>query len=153
MKRSTPSEAHALEGVVELREQRRQPRAALLGHHELQLREALEHARQQQEQERPARVVRDLGQHDQRRRRVHRIAGRPRAAVAVHRHLEVLADTPQPVVVGMVERLDPVDVRRHRRQQDAAAQAVLGGPRDVFDRVVDVVQEDLADAGAPLGVA
>ena len=36
--------AHALERVVELREQRRQPRAALLGHHELQLREALEHA-------------------------------------------------------------------------------------------------------------
>ena len=35
--------------------------------------------------------------------------------------------------------------------QHAAAQAVLLAPLDVVDRVVDVVQEDLADAGATLG--
>ena len=36
------------------------------------------------------------------------------------------------------------------RDQDAAAQAVLLDPLHVLDRVVDVVQEDLADAGATL---
>ena len=48
----------------------------------------------------------------------------------------------------VVERLHPVDVGRDVAEEHAAAQAVLLDPRDVLDRVVDVVEEDLADAGA-----
>ena len=39
--------------------------------------------------------------------------------------------------------------RRHDGQQHPAAQAVVGDPVDVGDCVIDVVEEDLADARAP----
>ncbi len=68
--------------------------------------------------------------------------------MAVHRNTEVLADLPQPVVLRVVQRLDPLDVRRQVREQDAAAQSVLLDPLDVLDRLVDVVEEYLRDAGA-----
>jgi hypothetical protein len=51
----------------------------------------------------------------------------------------------------MVERPEPVLGGRRQRQQHAAAQAVLGDPLDVLDRVVEVVQVDEADSGAALG--
>ena len=72
--------------------------------------------------------------------------GLPVAAVHVDRDLQVLAHGPQPVVIRVVKRLDPVDVGRDVREQDAPAQAVLLDPPHVLDRVVDVVEEDLADA-------
>ena len=52
---------------VELREQRRDPRAARLGHHELQPREALEHAGEQHVHERPLAVEAHLGDLEQHR--------------------------------------------------------------------------------------
>jgi hypothetical protein len=66
---------------------------------------------------------------------------------------EVFAHLPQPVVLGVVKRLDVVDVGRDGRDQHAAAQPVLLDPVDVGDRVVDVVEEDLSDPGAPVGLA
>ena len=71
----------------------------------------------------------------------------------VHGDVEVLADGPEPVVLGVVERLHPLHVRRHGREQHAAAEPVLLDPGRVLDGVVDVVEEDLPDAGAPLGPA
>ena len=129
---------------VELGEQRRHPRAAGLGHHELEAREALEHARQRELHEGALRVEDDLVDVEQHRRRVGPVVRVAGAAVHVHRDLEVLADLPQPVVLGVVERLHPLHVGGDVGQQDAAAQAVLLDPVHVLDRVVDVVQEDLA---------
>jgi hypothetical protein len=71
--------------------------------------------------------------------------------VHVDRHLQLLDHGPQAVVGGVVERLHPVDVGRHVGQQQPAPQAVLLDPADVLDGVVDVVDEDLADAGPALG--
>src|SRR5260370_36234386 len=51
----------------------------------------------------------------------------------------------------MVEGLDPVHVRRDRRQQYPAAKVMLPDPCRVLDRVVDVVKEYLPDPGAALG--
>ena len=75
------------------------------------------------------------------------VVRRARAAVEVHRDVEVLQGGPQPVVLGVVERPDPGDVGGHRRQQHPTTEAVLLDPRRVRDGVVDVVQEDLPDAG------
>ena len=141
------------EVAVELLEHAGQPAPTLLGEHELEAGEPLERARQQQEEQGPATEEGHLGDHHQRRGGYALIGGRAHAAVAVDRHLEVLAHRPQPVVVGMVVLVDPVDVGRQGRQQDAAAQPVVLDPVDVLDGVVEVVHEDLADAGPPLGVA
>ena len=83
-----------------LREHRRQPRAAHLGHHELEVREALEHAREQQLHERPLRVERHLGDEEQRGGRVLAVVGQAGAAVAVDRHAELFAHRPERVVDG-----------------------------------------------------
>ena len=50
-----------------------------------------------------------------------------------------------------MRRDDEADLGGDGGQQDAV-QPVLLGPVDVLDRVVDVVQEDLADAGALVGL-
>ncbi len=81
-------------------------------------------------------------------RREPAVVRRARATVEVHRDVEVLQRGPQPVVLGVVERPDPGDVGRDRRQQHAATETVLLDPGRVRDGVVDVVQEDLSDAGA-----
>ena len=87
-----------------------------------------------------------------RRRREVGIRRRPDATVGLDRDVEVLADRPEPVVLGIVQGADVlVRVGRHRLDEHAAPQAVLLDPPDVVDGVVDVVHEDLADAGAPLG--
>ena len=69
----------------------------------------------------------------------------------VHHQVAVLDRRPEPVVVGMVQRREPVLGGRRERKQDAAPQAVLGDPLHVLDRVVDVVQVDEADARAAGG--
>ena len=70
----------------------------------------------------------------------------------VHRYAEVFADLPDRVVAGVVERLDVIDVGRDRGDEHAAAQAVLFDPLDISDGVIDLVQEDLPDAGPAFGV-
>ena len=54
-------------------------------------------------------------------------------------------------MVGVVQGLDPLDVGWDVRDQDPAAQPVVVYPPHVRDGVVDVVEEDLPDAGPPLG--
>ena len=102
--------------------------------------------------ERALRVERHLGDVEQRRRpgTCRSRAGRCRRALFTG-DPEVLAHLPQRVVVRVVQRLDARRRRAGRSaDQHAAAQAVLLDPLHVVDRVVDVVEEDLADAGAPL---
>jgi hypothetical protein len=75
----------------------------------------------------------------------------PRAAMDVDRHFEILDDLPQSVVFRIVKRSHPLDIRWDIGQQDAAPQAVLFDPVDVSDGVVDLIEEDLTDAGPSLG--
>ena len=133
-------------------QRRRDPARALLGEHEPQAREPLEHAAHEHVHERAVREERDLGEHDERRGEVLAVVGLPTARVAVDHHAELLADRPQRVVLLGVERVDVLGVGRHRRDQDPAPEVVLLDPTDVGDRLVDVVEEDLADAGASLRV-
>ena len=53
----------------------------------------------------------------------------------------------------MIKRLHPFHVGRDVGQQHATTQAVLLDPGDVFDGVIDVIQEELFDTGALLGLA
>ncbi len=48
----------------------------------------------------------------------------------------------------MVQRLQPVGVRRDERQEDAAAQPRLGDELDILDRLVEVVRQDQSNPGA-----
>jgi hypothetical protein len=71
--------------------------------------------------------------------------------VLVQHHVVVLTRRVEAIHVGREQRRDVRAVGRHVRQQHAAAQPVLGDPLDVADRLVDVVQVDEPDPGAPLG--
>ena len=139
------------EGAVEPLEQRWHPGTAGLGHDELEAGEALEDAREHELHERALGVEAHLVDVEQHRGGVGPVVGVAGAAVHVHRDLEILDHLPQAVVHRVVERLDPLHVGRQVREQDAAPQAVLLDPLHVGDGVVDVVEEDLADAGPPLG--
>ena len=126
------------------------PGAPALGDHEPQPGEPLEDAGQDELNQRTLRVERHLVDVEQHRHRVGPVVGHAGAAVDVDRHLELLEHRPHRVVDRVVQRLHPVHVGRDVRQQDAAAQVVLLDPADVGDGVVDVVEEDLPDAGPPL---
>ena len=76
--------------------------------------------------------------------------GNRAAAVVVHREAELLAGAPDGLVVGRVEGWD-ARARRRAGKQHSSVEPVLGEPVDLGDRSVDVVQHDLADAGAPAG--
>ena len=134
------------------REELGDPGAAGLGDRELEVREALEHAAEDHVGQRALRVERDLQEVHQRHGRGLLVDGPAGAAVGVDDDLVLLAERPQRVVDGVVERLDPVAGGGHRADEDAAAQAVVVDPLGVGDGVVDVVEEDLADAGAGLGL-
>ena len=74
-------------------------------------------------------------------------SGRPLPLWMLIGTIELLAQLPQRLVVRVPERCEP-RVRRHGRQQDAAEHAhVLASPAHLGDRVVEVVEEDLHDAG------
>jgi hypothetical protein len=139
-----------VEGVERL-QVRHQPSGALLGHHEAQRRMALEHAAQQEGGEGPPREELGLGDPQHARRRVLPVVGRAAAGVVVDHEVEVLAHLPQRLVVRRVERFQVLAIDGNGRQQDAAAQLVLGDPAGVLDRLVDVVDEDLPDAGPAPG--
>ena len=139
---------------VELLEQRRDPRRSRVSViTNFRRGKRSNTPREQHVHERALRVEAHLGDHDHRDRRVPAVVGRAGAAVQVDRDVEVLEHRPQRVVVRVVERLHPLHVGRDVRQQHAAAQAVLLDPLRVLDRVVDVVEEDLTDAGTSLRVA
>ena len=144
--------ADAPDGAVEARQQDGHPRTAELGHHEAQAGEALEDAREDELHQRALGVEGRLGDVEQHRHRVRPVLGVAGAAVHGDGDPELLAQRPHGVVAGVVERRHPVDVGRQVGQQDAAAQAVLVDPADLGQGVVDVVEEDLADAGPALGV-
>ena len=95
---------------------------------------------------------RDLGEHDERHREVLAVVGLPTARVAVDHDTQLLAHRPERVVLLGVEGVDVLGVGRHRGDQDPAPEVVLLDPPDVGDGLVDVVEEDLADAGAALRV-
>ena len=74
-------DAHALGEPVEVLQRARHPARALLGEHELQVRMAFEHTREDQGPQRAVRVDRDLDEHHRARRRigeVERRGARPR---------------------------------------------------------------------------
>ena len=56
-------------------------------------------------------------------------------------------------MVRGVEGLDVLHVVRHGLDEDASAQAVLMAPADVRDGIIDVVEEDLTDAGPAVRVS
>ena len=68
-------------------------------------------------------------------------------------NVEVLEAGPQSVIVGMVKGLHPLHIRRHGREEHPAAETVLLDPRDILNRIVDVVQEELADPRTLNGLA
>ncbi|CAB4929812.1 unannotated protein [freshwater metagenome] len=70
--------------------------------------------------------------------------------MSVHRDVVLGTGCPEFVVVRVIERLDPVGCRRNCTNKHATAKTVFLAPDGVGDRVVDIVQEDLADAGATL---
>ncbi|MEZ5348969.1 MAG: hypothetical protein R2714_07195 [Microthrixaceae bacterium] len=69
----------------------------------------------------------------------------------VDRHVEVLEDLPQRVVARVIERLHPLDVGSDVGQQDPTPESVLLDPTHILDRVVDVIEEDLAHPCTPFG--
>jgi hypothetical protein len=146
-----PGVTDAADVRVEAFEQRRHPGTPGLGEHHLEAGEPLEDAREDQLHQGAFGVERHLVDVEQHRHRVGAVVRVARAAVDVDRHLEVLQHLPQGVVAAVVQRLHPLDVRGDVGQQDAAAQAVLLDPAHVGDRIVDIVEEDLADAGTALG--
>ena len=79
------------------------------------------------------------------------VVGRALSRVVGDRNAELLARPPHRVEGRVVEGRDVRHVVGTARQQHAAAQPVLGDPVDVGDGVIDVIQEDLPDAGAPVG--
>ena len=136
---------------VEVGERAGNPARALLGEHELESRMALEHAREDQVPERAVRVDRDLDQHHRTRGRVGDVEGREAAAAVVVDHdVELLACRPQRLVDVGPQRRELV-VGRHARQQHAAGEAGFLRESHLGQRVVDVVQQDLGDAGPPAG--
>ena len=144
--------AHAVEEVVERAEEVGHPRGALLGEHELQIGVTVEHAPDDEVGEHVVRPPRDLEQehHD-----VFLLgpADRARAAaVVVDRHAELLAHRPDRLVVLVVERQQPAAGGR-AGEQDAAGEPVVVRPADLLHRRVDVVEQDLRDAGATSGRA
>ncbi len=143
---------HLVVEAVELLQRGRDPARALLGEYELQTREPLEDAAHQQVHERAVGEERDLGEHHERRREMPAVVGLPAARVAVDHDIELFAHGPERVVLLGVERVDVLGVGRHRGDQDPAAEVVLLDPAHVGDGLVDVVEEDLADAGAALRV-
>ena len=102
--------------------------------------------REHQVPERAVGPPRDLEQEHGAGRRVVAVVGGGAAAVVVDRQPDLLAHRPDRLVVGGVERRD-ARAGRCAGEQDAAGQPVLGGPADLGDRALDVVQHDLADAG------
>jgi hypothetical protein len=111
---------------------------------------AFHHAREDEVPQRAVGPPGDLEQEHGLGRRVVAVVGRRAAAVVVDRQADRLARRPDGLVVGCVER-------GHTRtgwragQQHATGEPVVGGPFDLGDRALDVVQHDLADAGAPTG--
>ena len=143
--------AHAGEQVVHRGEQIGDPCTAGLGEGELELREPLEDAAEDEVHQRTLRVERDLEEVHERHGRCGLVGRRAGAAVGVDGDVHLLAHLPQTVVVRVVERLDPVGGRGHGADEDATAQTVLLAPDGIGDRIVDVVDEDLTDTGATLG--
>src|SRR5579863_6295736 len=66
----------------------------------------------------------------------------------IHDEAMVLYGSEHPVPRRMVERLQPVGVRRDERQQDAAAQPRLGDELDILEGLVEVVRQDQSNPGA-----
>ena len=94
------------------------------------------------------REPRDLKQEDD--RRLDRIGHRGTGAttVMVHGHREFFTHLPQRFVVGAVVQLGQATVGRHTRQQHATGETIRFGPTNFGYCRVDVVQQDLGDAGA-----
>ena len=143
--------ADPVDGAVEILQQFWNPGALSLGNDELQPRKPLEHAAQHEVDERALRVKPGLVDVEEHRKRVVAVVRCPGASVNVDRHLKVLEDFPQSVIGRVVERPHPLDVRRDVGQKDSSAEAVFLDPVDVVDGVVDVIEEDLADARPALG--
>ena len=110
----------------------------------------LEHAREDEVPQRPVRIPRRLDQPQHVRDLVLAVVRRPAARVVVQRDVEVLAGRPQRLVHRVVQRRD-LGVVGTAGEQDAAAQAGLLDEAHVLHGLVDVVEEDLPDAGAPVG--
>ena len=72
--------------------------------------------------------------------------GHTGTAVLVDRQAGLLARPPDGVVL-VAPQLRDVGVGRNRREENAL-QAVLGGPVDLHDRCLDIVRENLGEAGA-----
>ena len=144
--------AHAVEEVVERSEEVGHPRGALLGEHELQVGVTVERAADDEVGEHVVRPPGDLEQehHDVLLLRATRRARA--AAVMVDRHAELLAHRPDRVVVPVVQR-EQTGAGRRAGEEHPAGQPVLVRPADLLDRRVDVVQQDLGDAGAAPGRA
>ena len=139
--------AHAIEEVVERTEEVGNPRGALLGEHELQVRVPVERAADDEVREHVVRPPRDLEQEHHDVLLFGPADGARAAAVVVDRHAELLAHRPDRVVVLGVERQQP-GAGGCAGEEDAAGEPVAVRPADLLDRRVDVVQQDLRDAGA-----
>ena len=66
----------------------------------------------------------------------------------VDRNVQVLQDSPQRIVVGVIKRFHPCHVGGDGREEDTAAQTLLLDPCDIGDGVADVVEEELTHACA-----
>ncbi|CAB4660322.1 unannotated protein [freshwater metagenome] len=70
--------------------------------------------------------------------------------MSIYRDVVLGTSCPKFVVVRVIQRLDPIGSRRYRTDKHATTKAVLLAPNCIGDRVVNVVQEDLTDAGTTL---
>ena len=146
-----PATLHLHVERVELHEQRRDPIAALLGQHQLEGGEAVEHPAHEELPQGPVCVPRSLDHPLDRRARVLAVIREPGArGVMTDDDAALLAHGPQPVVVIRVVRRH-VRIVRDPGDQHSAAQSVVVDPFHFFDRDVHIVEEDLADAGASFG--
>ena len=112
----------------------------------------LEHAPEDEVPHRAVREPRELDEHDRPRRFVLTEVGEAAARVDVADDVELLAEIPERLVVRVPQRQRARSSGGTFGSRIAAEDVhVLLGPADLVDRVVDVVQEDLREPGAPAG--
>src|SRR5262245_5587669 len=133
--------------LIELLEEERNPADFVLCGNELEMREPLEHAGEDQHDQGPLNLVTE---HGRAQIAVQRLLDRQAAfgahagdAVQAQRHLELLRRRPERIIVGGAVR-----PRRGRRSPDGGAlEPARGAPGKLLHAVVDVVEGDQGEPG------